>query len=65
MLAFEMAVSAVLLLFNGQAIVYCCTQHIFFIPDDAVSMPCIVPLRLQVFDEQKPGFLPLLARPAV
>jgi hypothetical protein len=28
-------------------------------------MSCIIPLRLQIFDEQKPGFLPLLARPDV
>ena len=63
MLAFEMAVSAVLFLFNGQVIVCCCTQYIFFM--HAMSMPCIIPLRLQVFGQQKPGFLPLLARPAV
>ena len=63
MLAFEMAVSAVLFLFNGQVIVCCCTQYIFFI--HAMSMSCIIPLRLQVFGQQKPGFLPLLARPAV
>jgi len=63
MLAFEMAVSAVLFLFNGQVIVCCCTQYIFFI--HAMSMSCIIPLRLQIFDEQKPGFLPLLARPDV